>query len=106
MKRRKRAARSGKYGRSIVLKKKKKECLEVVSESDEKGVSFGEEGDAHYILRPMAAELLLLLLNVSLRTLTIVVIPCRGTEDGKGAGINSGKSGPRNLEAECIRSRA
>ena len=30
------------------------------------------------------------------------VIPCRGTEDGKGAGTYSGKSGSRNLKAESI----
>ena len=34
------------------------------------------------------------------------VIPCRVTEDRKGAGTNSGESGARNLEAESIRSRA
>ena len=34
------------------------------------------------------------------------VTPCRWTEDRKGAGTNSGKSGARNLEAESIRSRA
>ena len=34
------------------------------------------------------------------------VIPCRGTENRKGAGTNSGKSDTRNLEAESIRSRA
>ena len=33
-------------------------------------------------------------------------IPCRGTEDRKGAGTSSGKSGTRNLEAESIRNRA
>ena len=33
------------------------------------------------------------------------VIPCRGTEDRKGAGNNSGKSGARNLLGESIRSR-
>ena len=27
-----------------------------------------------------------------------MVIPCRGTEDRNGTGINSGKSGMRNLE--------
>ena len=32
--------------------------------------------------------------------------PCRGTEDGKGARTNSGKSGTRNLDAESIGSRA
>ena len=32
-------------------------------------------------------------------------IPCRRTEDRKGAGTNSGKSGTRNLEAESIRRR-
>ena len=30
------------------------------------------------------------------------VIPCRGAENRKGAGINSGESGARNLEAESI----
>ena len=30
-------------------------------------------------------------------------IPCRRTEDRKGAGTNSGDSGTRNLEAESIR---
>ena len=30
-------------------------------------------------------------------------IPCRRTEDRKGAGTNSGESGTRNLEAESIR---
>ena len=34
------------------------------------------------------------------------VIPCRGSEDRKGAGTNSGESGTRNQEAESIRSRA
>ena len=34
------------------------------------------------------------------------VIPCRGAEDRKGAGTNSGKSGTRNPEAESIRCRA
>ena len=35
------------------------------------------------------------------------VTPCRsGTEDRKGAGTSSGKSGTRNLEAENIRSVA
>ena len=34
------------------------------------------------------------------------VIPCRGTEDRKGVGTDSGKSGARNLEAESIRGRA
>ena len=33
------------------------------------------------------------------------VIPCRWTKNRKGAGINSGESGTRNLEAEGIRSR-
>ena len=33
------------------------------------------------------------------------VIPCRWTEDKKGAGTNRGKSGVRNLAAEGIRSR-
>ena len=34
------------------------------------------------------------------------VIPCRGTEDRKGAGTTSGESGARNLEAvESIKSR-
>ena len=33
-------------------------------------------------------------------------IPCRGTEDRKGAGTSSGESGVGNLEAESIRSRA
>ena len=32
-------------------------------------------------------------------------IPCRRAEDGKGAETNSGKSGMRNLEAECIGSK-
>ena len=35
-----------------------------------------------------------------------MVIPCRGTEDRNGTGINSRKSGMRNLEAGSIRSRA
>ena len=30
------------------------------------------------------------------------VIPCRGAENRKGAGINSGESGARTLEAESI----
>ena len=34
------------------------------------------------------------------------VIPCRGSEDRKGAGTNSGESGTMNQEAESIRSRA
>ena len=34
------------------------------------------------------------------------VIPCRWTENTKSAGINSGESGARNLEAESIRSGA
>ena len=34
------------------------------------------------------------------------VIPYRGTEDRKGAGNNSGKSGARYLQGESIRSRA
>ena len=34
------------------------------------------------------------------------VIPCRGAEDRKGVGTNSGKSRTRNLEAESTRSRA
>ena len=34
------------------------------------------------------------------------VIPCRGTENRKGAGTNSGKSDTKNLEAESIRRRA
>ena len=34
------------------------------------------------------------------------VIPCRWTENRKGAGTSSGESGERNLEAESIRSRA
>ena len=34
------------------------------------------------------------------------VIPCRWTENRKGAGTSSGESGARNLEAESIRSRA
>ena len=34
------------------------------------------------------------------------VIPCRWTENRKGAGTNSGESGARNLEAESVRSRA
>ena len=34
------------------------------------------------------------------------VIPCRWTEDRKGARTNSGESDARNLEAESIRSRA
>ena len=34
------------------------------------------------------------------------VIPCRRTEDGKGAGTNSRKSGTRILEAESITGRA
>ena len=34
------------------------------------------------------------------------VIPCRRTENRKGAGTNSGQSGARNLEAENIRSGA
>ena len=34
------------------------------------------------------------------------VISRRGTEDRKGVGTNSGKSGSRNLEAESIVSRA
>ena len=34
------------------------------------------------------------------------VIPYRGTEDRKGAGTNSEKSGMRDLEAESIRSKA
>ena len=34
------------------------------------------------------------------------VIPCRGTENAKGAGTNSRESGARNLEAESIRSGA
>ena len=34
------------------------------------------------------------------------VIPCRWTENRKGAGTNSRESGARNLEAESIRSRA
>ena len=33
------------------------------------------------------------------------VIPRRGTENGKGAGTNSGESGAKNLEAESIRSK-
>ena len=33
------------------------------------------------------------------------VYPCRGAEDRKGAGTNSGKSGTRNPEAEKIRCR-
>ena len=33
-------------------------------------------------------------------------IPCRVTEDRKGAGTNSGESGVGNLEAESIGSRA
>ena len=33
------------------------------------------------------------------------VIPCRVTEDRKGAGTSSGESGAKNLEAEIIRSR-
>ena len=33
-------------------------------------------------------------------------MPCRGTEDRKGAGTNSGESGTRNLEVENARSRA
>lgn len=31
--------------------------------------------------------------------------PCRGTEDGKGTGIISGKSGTGNLEAASVRNR-
>ena len=34
------------------------------------------------------------------------MIPCRWTENRKGAGPNSGESGARNLEAESMRSRA
>ena len=34
------------------------------------------------------------------------VIPCRWTENRKGAGTNSGESVARNLEAESIRNRA
>ena len=34
------------------------------------------------------------------------VIPCRWTENRKGAGTDSGKSGARNLESESIGSRA
>ena len=34
------------------------------------------------------------------------VIPCKWTENRKGAGTNSRDSGARNLEAEIIRSRA
>ena len=34
------------------------------------------------------------------------VIPCRGTENAKGAGTNSRESVAKNLEAESIRSRA
>ena len=34
------------------------------------------------------------------------VIPCWWTENGKGAGTNSGESGARNLETESIRSGA
>ena len=34
------------------------------------------------------------------------VIPRRGTENGKGAGTNSGESGAKNLEAESVGSRA
>ena len=34
------------------------------------------------------------------------VTPCRWAEDRKSAGINSGKSSTKNLEAESIRSRA
>ena len=34
------------------------------------------------------------------------VIPCRWTKNRKGAGINSGESGTRNLEAEGIRSKS
>ena len=30
------------------------------------------------------------------------VIPCRGAEDRKRAGTNSGESGTRNLEAESV----
>ena len=32
------------------------------------------------------------------------VIPCKWTENRKGAGTSSGESGARNLEAESIRS--
>ena len=34
------------------------------------------------------------------------VIQCRGAEDRKGAGTNSGNSGTRNLEAESIKGTA
>ena len=34
------------------------------------------------------------------------VIPCRWTEDRKGAGTSNGESGTGNLEAESFRSRA
>ena len=34
------------------------------------------------------------------------VVPCRWTENRKGAGTNNGESGARNLEAESIRSGA
>ena len=33
-------------------------------------------------------------------------MPCRGTDNRKGAGTNSGESGARNLEAQSIRTRA
>ena len=33
-------------------------------------------------------------------------MPCRGTDDRKGPGTNSGESGARNLEAQSIRTRA
>ena len=34
------------------------------------------------------------------------VIPCRWTENRKGAGTSSGESGVRNLETDSIKSRA